>query len=971
MIRDYMLENISQGSVIMSGYPRNEVFFDSDARQAVRERLELNGKRVYVYMPTYRGKVSKGKTSKSSAYLTYYLFELDKRLGEDEILYVNLHPLATDGIDFSEFKNIRKFPKEYEVYEFLNIADVLITDYSSVFFDFACTQKKIILYVPDKDNYLQDRGMYMSIDELPFEQVFDAAELLQALNSEEKNDYSQFIHEYCIYDNKDCTANLLAHIMDGKKLCHEEKVVANEKKNIAVYAGNVMMKNGITTSIKNLLANLDPAKYNIYFTFYRKLTTAPCDFFENIPKGISIFSISSPFFPTFIEKFASVLQYKANVNHVCVQKILDKMYKREIKKLFYDAPFDALIHFEGYGTNDTMPLFQHYPGKRVVFVHNDMVQEICTRKNQNAFVLKRAYQNYDSIAVVSPDLIEPTVKVGAPKEKIKVVNNVHDAKSVRKRALEPITFEKDTEVRTYNPGGIQGVLNSSGKKFITVGRFSPEKGHLRLLKAFDKFCNEYPDSQLIIIGGHGPLYNQTLKQIAGMKHWCNVTVIKSIKNPIPIVNQCDLFILPSIYEGLGLVLLEADCLGVASFSTRIVGPTRLYQGFDGYLVESSEEGILHGMHDYMAGKVHTLKLDYDQYNKRAIDEFESLFMEDKMEKMIYPAYPERNIPIVFSSNDAFVPIMATMIQSIIENASKENNYDIIILTQDISMGYERKLKSMVEGICNFSIRVINVSPYVQGYTLYTANRKDITVETYFRLLLPELLPNHNKVLYLDGDMIANADVAELFNTDISDYLLASSRDADGIGRCYKAGDTRKDYRLKTLKLKGLDDYFCAGMLLMNLDRFREELPTKKLLEFAASYPWQWHDQDVLNVLCEGKVKLVHMAWDVLRDVGNNRYMPDMLYKEFLESEKNPKIIHYGGMRKPWIYLDVERGEYFWKYAGRTPFYQEILSVFNKKEDDKKNTIQKTVDMVRNGQLGAKFILKCIKTWLWKKTHTNI
>lgn len=965
LIHAYRLEHIFHGKILYSGYPRNQVFCDPENRKTVRENLGIQNKKVYVYMPTWRGGHSNTSVAFTSTMMAAFDY-LDAHFTDDQILYVKLHNMMRASLNLSKYSHIKEFPTEYEPYEVLNCADTLITDYSSVFFDFASTKQNIVLFVPDKEEYFNGRGVYMTVDDLPFPQVSTASELLQALNSEEQVDYTDFIQEYCVFDSKDCTDRLLTHVMDGKKVCLEKILKHNGKQTIAIYGGNVMLKNGITTAFRSILNQIDTTKYNVYFVFSRKITTPACDFFDQLPDGISIFSLSSGFFFTLTEKFAYHLQQKNNINGKCIRRVLEKLYNREIKKLFYDAPFDTLIQFEGYGTNDTLPLFQRYPKRRVVFVHNDMVQEIRSGKHQHPVILKEAYQNYDRVAVVSPDLIEPTVKAGAPRGKITIVNNVHDASDIRMRAKAPITFERDTECRNYHPGGLEGVLNASGKKFITVGRFSPEKGHLRLLKAFDRFCADYPDSQLIIIGGYGAMYAKTVEQASRLKHWENVTVIKSIKNPMPILKRCDLFILPSTYEGLGLVLLEADCLGIPTFSTKIVGPTRLYQGFDGYLVESSEDGILRGMYDYMAGKVSTLSIDYDEYNRRAVTEFESLFMEAAMSEKILPAFSQRNIPVVFSSNDVFVPIMATMIQSIIENASAENNYDIIILTQDITMGYERKLKLMVQNLPNFSLRIVNVAPYIRGYDLYTENRDTITVETYFRLVLPDLLSEYSKVLYLDGDMIANADVAELYNTDISDYLLASSRDADGIGRCYKPGDSRKDYRLNTLKMKDLDNYFCAGTLLMNLEKFRLELPTKKLLDFATSYPWQWHDQDVLNVLCEGKTKMVHMEWDVLRDAGNNRYMPAELYEEYLESERNPKIIHYGGMRKPWLYTDVERGEYFWRYAGRTPFYKEILSMVNSKKAapvDEKMIKDIALKQCTQGRIGPRYILKYSIAWL--------
>ncbi|MBE5951123.1 MAG: glycosyltransferase [Lachnospiraceae bacterium] len=965
LISCYRLNNLFHGKILYSGYPRNQVFFDDANRETVRKALGLQGKKVYVYMPTWRGTHNNTSTAFVRTMMTMFEY-LDANFTDEQVLYVKLHNMMKAELDLTGFQHIREFSTEYEPYEVLNCADCLITDYSSVFFDYACTGRDIVLYVPDKEEYFNGRGMYMTIDELPFPQVATPAELLEAINSGKHAEYPEFIKEYCTYDSKDCTERLLRHVIDGENICHEEAVVSNGKKNVAIYSGDITLKNGINTSMMNLLSTVDTSKCNVYLAFYRKTTKANCDVFSRLPEDVGIFSVSSSFFMTLKERRCYDRFYKKNKNTRHIRKVLDRMYHREIKKLFYDAPFDVLVHFEGYGTGDSIPLFQRYPKTRVIYVHNDMQQETLKKRAVNPVVLREAYQNYDKIAIVAPDLVKPTMAVGAPREKLMVVNNLHDAKGIRLRAEEDIVFESDTECRTYHPGGIEGVLSSPGKKFITIGRFSGEKGHQRLLRTFDKFCEDFPDTQLIIIGGYGHLYNKTLTWARQLKHWQNVTIIKSIKNPMPILKRCDLFILPSYYEGLGLVLLEADCLGVPTFSTKIVGPTRLCEGFGGTLVENSDYGILQGMYRFMDGKIGLMQMDYEAYNKRAISEFHSMVLEDKMSETISPAFTQNNVPVVFSSNDAFVPVMATMIQSIIEQASAEHNYDIIILTQDISMGYEIKLKSMVKDLPNFSLRVVNVAAYVSGYDLYTANRETITVETYFRLVLPELLPDYKKVLYLDGDMVVNADVAELYETDIEEYLLASSRDADGIGRCHIPGDDRLVYRQSVLKMKNLDDYFCAGTLLMNLEKFRAELPTEKLLEVAASRHWEMHDQDVLNVLCEGKVKLVSMAWDVLRDAGNNRYMPGELYEEFLESEKNPKIIHYGGMRKPWIYPDVERGEYFWRYAGRTPFYQEILSLVNENNPntmDMKEVKNVALKLFRDGRIGFRYVIKYSVAWL--------
>ena len=158
IIEDYMISNISRGSYIMSGYPRNEIFFDKDRAELIRESLELCDKRLYAYMPTFRGTAAKGGTPKNTYYLNYYLFELDERLADDEIFYVNLHPVATKDVNFKNFKHIRPFPAGYETYDFLNACDVLVSDYSSVFFDYACSGKKVVLFTYDKKDCRRRTG---------------------------------------------------------------------------------------------------------------------------------------------------------------------------------------------------------------------------------------------------------------------------------------------------------------------------------------------------------------------------------------------------------------------------------------------------------------------------------------------------------------------------------------------------------------------------------------------------------------------------------------------------------------------------------------------------------------------------------------------------------------------------------------------------------------------------------------------
>ena len=109
-------------------------------------------------------------------------------------MYIKLHPFVKNEIDCSSFSHIEDIPSEYETYDFLNAIDVLITDYSSIMFDFACSKKKIVLFTYDRDEYLDGRGIYIDFNKLPFPACDTVDELIKELSSEHKG-YDEFYNE--------------------------------------------------------------------------------------------------------------------------------------------------------------------------------------------------------------------------------------------------------------------------------------------------------------------------------------------------------------------------------------------------------------------------------------------------------------------------------------------------------------------------------------------------------------------------------------------------------------------------------------------------------------------------------------------------------------------------------------------------------------------------------------------------------
>ena len=219
------------------------------------------------------------------------------------------------------------------------------------------------------------------------------------------------------------------------------------------------------------------------------------------------------------------------------------------------------------------------------------------------------------------------------------------------------------------------------------------------------------------------------------------------------------------------------------------------------------------------------------------------------------------VEIVASSNNLYVPYLSVMIRSVMDYSDKSRKYNITVLHTDISSKNKRLLEKMLEE--NFSISFINVDTRMKDYmNLFISNH--IKIETYFRLLLPELMGSCKKVLYLDCDVIANADVAELFDIEIGDNFLAGTRDADSAAN-YNSNKEDKQYIDEILRLENPYDYIQAGIILMNLQKFRTECNTKRLLEVAMSRKWKFHDQDTLNFLCKNNILFVDYTWNFVYD----------------------------------------------------------------------------------------------------------
>lgn len=296
------------------------------------------------------------------------------------------------------------------------------------------------------------------------------------------------------------------------------------------------------------------------------------------------------------------------------------------------------------------------------------------------------------------------------------------------------------------------------------------------------------------------------------------------------------------------------------------------------------------------------------------------------------------IAVVLAADDYYVPYVSTLIGSLAEAASDKNFYDINIFNKDITPSNQQLLTDQFKDKKNISIRFCDMSGRADEFS-NLATKWHITIETYFRLFIQDVMTDYDKVLYLDGDMVVKRDVAELFKENIDGYLLAACRDVDMAGvyssNAVKAENTinpkMKEHIDAVVKLKNPYDYFQAGVILFNLKEMRKQFTVQQLLKIAGETKWEYFDQDILNHVADGKVKYLDPRWNVLYDWEFVRIKnviskaPIKMYEEYMASRKNPYIIHYGGTIKPWQRADTDMASEYWKVARKSVFYELILS----------------------------------------------
>lgn len=647
MISAYDVEGIFDGEILDIGYPRIDLTFKGDNDQ-IREKLGVkSNEKIIVYFPTWRGGIHSHRDTSKEIYNKYK--EMSGFLPEGYILLLKVHHITQKFFLQNGLESIC-VPSELDPNELLLVTDLLITDYSSIFFDYLHLQRPIIFLADDWDEYQQERGFYLKRSDLP-----------GPLCSEVKEIGYWFMHleelQYSYQDKlKEC-AELYSYNDDGKATerlvkvlfgSHDEKqsilssyrvTGKKNKTKIVLYSGG-LNNNGITVALINLLNEIDYNCFDLTLIDYNLNNPISIGNAEKINPKVKKIYRTGNWNRGIIEYYLHHLILFFGLKSPIFKRLLPKsLYTRELSRLLGNSKFDISIDFGGYSGFWSL-LFAYSDVKRkCIYQHNDMWQEYhkvingTYKHRKNLGLIFTLYNQFDCIVSVAESTRDENLlrlgKYVEEPDKMVFAHNIIDFEKVLKMKDEATFFNHDS-----NDYLVTNIKNDKSKlviesvmapsrnytNFINVGRLSPEKGHENLIMAFYELSKEHKDTRLYIVG-EGPLKKELLRLIKQLNLEESIILTGHVSNPYSLINKCDCFVLSSHYEGQGLVLLETQILNKAIISTNVTGAKSVINGENGLLVENSIEGLLQGMQMYLRKGVATSYYNYEEYNKQALRMF--------------------------------------------------------------------------------------------------------------------------------------------------------------------------------------------------------------------------------------------------------------------------------------------------------------------------------------------------------------
>ena len=422
----HLLHNIYRGRVIDEGYPRiDHQFADADQVHATRARLEdaglhLGERKVVLYAPTWKGK-SFNDPHDDAKLLLARVTELEERLDPSRFVVLLkthqiVHKYAAGRPEFAG----RLVPNEIPANSVLAATDILVTDYSSIFFDFLATGRPIAFLTPDIDDYAGYRGLYIEPGDWPGPVTTTVEELANALNAiitsgvpeDVARRYDAMRQQVVAKEDGHATARVIDIVFRGRPDGYSvEPIKRDERQTVLLHVGG-MQPGAITNAAIKLLNGIDHARFDVSVVFPYTRRRAVLKQQARIHPAVRQFARVGSFNGSQLAQLAHRRSDRAaRTSRASARR--RRLWDDEWSRCFGMSTFDIVVDFNGQGRLWSR-LMLHAPGaRRLIWLHGDPAaarsRALASGNRRRARELSAVfatYRHYDALVSPTPELNE-------------------------------------------------------------------------------------------------------------------------------------------------------------------------------------------------------------------------------------------------------------------------------------------------------------------------------------------------------------------------------------------------------------------------------------------------------------------------------------------------------------------------------------------------------------------------------------
>ncbi len=281
--------------------------------------------------------------------------------------------------------------------------------------------------------------------------------------------------------------------------------------------------------------------------------------------------------------------------------------------------------------------------------------------------------------------------------------------------------------------------------------------------------------------------------------------------------------------------------------------------------------------------------------------------------------------IAYATDDNYAQHVAVSIYSLAIHTQQDVKVHVYILANQLKQEHRVNIQKTIESFQNVRLSFIDITA-IEKMIGIKVNVNSLSISTYARLFLPQLIPDVDKLLYLDCDTVINSDIVELYNEDISSFSLAAVL------------DTMYPEMKQAIGLQADAPYYNAGVLLINLKRWRDNSYPSMFVDFIHKYKGNVPhlDQGVLNGTLRD-IKTLPLKYNVQTPIFAF-HQPEDLYRfyslsnyysetDITNAKERPAVIHYTSffLKRPWFHFCLHPYKNLYReYLALTPYKNRCL-----------------------------------------------